>query len=249
MAGTLLKNRDPGLAERYCRKLYRIKRELVDAGTHWFRPLREVPAQYKQWFHQRYFIFGTERIAAWSPEPPPIEKVELPPHDGSAKSLLELGIKLYEKTIYRQSEEIKQSMYALSLAGEKGNADAYFRNGVILAAGLQRYEAAIAFYKKALALNPKSNLTKHELGRAYLELGLWPEGVALIREVADTENTDKKLLGFASFNMARFYAEGRCNVTVDRAKSQYYLDKAIAAGYEEAVIYRNETQSARPDGT
>ncbi len=235
MAGTLLKNRDPELAERDCRQGARFAPELT--SHNWFNTLSKVPAPVRQWYHRKRFIFGPDRIAAWKPELPPLEKVELPENDGTAEALLKMGIRICENEQSPSAQEIRQAVYALRLAGEMGNSDAYAWCGTIMMDGYSRYEDAVAFLQKALALNPDSNLAKHELGRAYLKLGFEPEGAALIRTVADTETENRDLLGFAALNMAIFYAKGLHGLDCDEKKSQYYLEKSIAAGCRQAKEY------------
>ncbi len=238
MAGTLLKYRDPKLANSDYRKLVQIAPTLIEKN--WFKKRKDVPENIQQWSRQSFFIFGADRVAAWKPYLPEVEKVNLPENDGSLETLIKLGQELYEKTTHAGALEYKQAMYALSLAGQKGSAEGYFWCGVIQATGLSHYEPAIAYFKKALEIDPELNPAKHELGRAYLDVGLWPEGIALIRHVADTEKKDKKLIGMATFNMSNFYRKGLYGMKQDAEKAAYYLKKSADAGFPQAVELQNE---------
>ncbi len=230
LAGTILKNRDIALADKDFKKLYYISPELTDEN--WFMPLSGVSAELQEWHRRKIHFLNAERFAAWMPELPPVEKVALPSHDGTADALLKLGREIYEKA--ESFAEIKQSLYALSLAGEKGSSDAYAWCGIV-EFNVGDKEQAVAWFKKALKLNPASNLAKHELGRTYLELGFWKEAIALMKGVADSETENKELLGYAAYNMYNFYKNGKYGVEPDEKAAERYLRKSADAGCRQAL--------------
>ena len=225
MAGTLLKNRDIKLADADFKKLFAIRPELT--MNNWFKPLAKCGNDVKELYNRRFFITDPGKIGDFTPPLPEVRKVTLPANDGSAKALFRSGIGIVTEAVESPdpNRSMRQCIYAFYLAGEKGLAVGYAWCGIVYSEiGMDLY--AIAFYRKALALDPGCNAARHELGRVYLDNGYWQEGLKLVRQVADNERSDRRLESLAAFNIGKIYTEGLYGVTPDEALAKRYLEQA-----------------------
>ena len=241
MAGTLLKNRDPKLADRDFKALFAVRPELTE--NNWFKPLPKCGNEMKELYKRRFFVSDPAKLAAFAPYLPPAAKAELPANDGSAEALLKLGRGLLSGEVSSNetnpNKRLRQVLYALDLAGEKGLAEGYAWCGIIYSElGLDMY--AIAYYRKALTTDPKCNIARHELGRVYLENGYWKEGLEMLRYVADNERSNRRLELLAAFNIGKIYTEGLYGVAPDEALAKKYLDQAEKLDPDLVGLYRVE---------
>lgn len=240
MAGTLLKNRDPKLADKDFKKLFAVRPELTE--NNWFKPLSKCGNEIKELYKRRFFISDPRKLAAFAPPLPPVAETELPTSDGSAEALLKLGVGIIFEGITKEpnpNKRLRQGLYAFYLAGEKGSAEGYAWCGIVYSElGMDLY--AIAFYRKALALDPACNTARHELGRQYLENGYWKEGLAMVRHVADNERSNRRLESLAAFNIGKIYTEGLYGVTPDEAVAKRYLEQAEKLDPNRVGQYRVE---------
>lgn len=245
MAGTLLKNRDPKLAEADFKKLFAIRPELTE--NNWFKPLSKCGKEVKELYVRRFFT-GSPRVTAAILKLPEVKKVGLPPHDGSAKALFDTGVRLVSlgsrkggEAIYY--ERLYAAWYAYFLAGEKGMAGGYYQCGLLCREMHEDEIFDVAFFNKALETDPKFAAAKLMLGEAYLRAGHWDRGMALLREVAD--GADRDLAEIASFVLAEIYLEGRYGVTSDEEAAKRYLKRAGSQGCEVADARELECRKKR----
>lgn len=90
--------------------------------------------------------------------------------------------------------------------------------------------AAVAACEKELASAPDNPAVMANLGRALLKAGRHDEGNALIRRAADAGNPQ------AQRSLGLSYAYGRDGIEADPLLGVQWLQKAIDAGYVEAVL-------------
>jgi len=247
MAGTLLKNRDPKLADEDFRKLFAVRPELTE--NNWFKPLSKCGNEVKELYERRFFD-GTPRVTAAIVKLPVVKKAALPPNDGSAKALFDLGVKLVSgvgKGVGKRAafERWYAALYAYFLAGEKGMAGGYYQCGLLCRRLYEDDIVSIAFFGKALEKDPKFDAAKLMLGEAYLHSGHWTRGLALLREVADNDRADRDLVGIASFELAEIYLDGLYGATPDEEAAKRYLKRAGSLGCEVADASKLECLKKR----
>ena len=243
MAGTLLKNRDPKLADRDFKALFAVRPELTE--NNWFKPLSKCGAEVKELYERRFFALSP-RVTAAIVKLPEMKEVELPPNDGSAKALFDTGVKLVSGASGKGRdgaafERLHAALYAYFLAGEKGMAGGYYQCGLLC--GYLYYEDDIfdiAFFRKALETDPNFAAAKLMLGKAYLYSGQWAQGLTLVRHVADNERSNRRLESLAAFNIGKIYTEGLYGVAPDEALAKRYLDQAEKLDPDLVGLYRVE---------
>ena len=239
MAGTLLKNRDPKLAEKDFRKMAAVRPELVLAGANWFMPLSKCPRDVRELYRRCFFVADANQVDTFLLPLPPVEKAELPPHDGSADALLSLGKKIGGELVDlcpaepAFAKKARQALYAFRLAGEMGAAEGYAECGTVYVA-LDQPLCAVACFRKALTLDSKCGLARLFLGVMYMNTGHWDAGAALLRSVADGEHADRKLAAAAAFRLGEIYAKGKYGVDADFVTAKRYLERAAASGHPSA---------------
>ena len=235
MAGTLLKNRDPKLADADFKKLFAVRPELTE--NNWFKPLSKCDNEVKE-LYERWFFALSPRVTEAIMKLPEVKKVELPPNDGSAVELLKLSERLYDPENRRGKythEQRTQALYAGFRAGEAGLAAGFLRCGLI-------YEKidpllAMPFFRKAVETDKEFFPAKYYLGLWYLESGHWTQGVALLRAVADNER-DRELAGNAALILADLHIGKKCGVPPDEAALKHYLDIAAKSTGSSAETIR-----------
>lgn len=223
MAGTLLKNRDPKLADADFKKLFAVRPELTE--NNWFEPLSKCGDEMEELYERRFFALSP-RVTEAIMKLPEVKKVELPPNDGSAKELFDLGDRLFDHEDRRGKytyEQRAQALYAYLCAGELGLAAGFLRCGLIYG-GIDPL-LAMPFFRKAVETDKNCVAAKYYLGLLYLESGHWKQGLALLRDVADNER-DRELAGNAALILADLHIGKKCGVTPDEAALTHYLDIA-----------------------
>ena len=244
MAGTLLKNRDPKLADRDFKALFAVRPELTE--NNWFKPLSKCGAEVKE-LYQRLFFAISPRVTEAIMKLPEMKEVELPPHAPTAEGLFKLGERLYDHEDRRGRntyEQRDQALCAYYVAGELGNAAGFLRCGMI-------YEQidlllALPFFRKALEMDKNCVAAKYDLGLGYLDSGHWIQGLALLRAVA-ADGSNRKLAGNAAIILADLYIGRKCGVTLDETELKHYLDiaaKSLGMPAEDIRLRLGEKQRA-----
>lgn len=215
-AGSILKYRDLSLANDDFRALFAIMPEL--AKNNWFKPAANVPNDIKAMDKRLSFFKSPETLLSWKCPLPTETKGILPVNNGTPEALIKIGEDLLGKYTVEDDEA---ALRAFHIAGEKGLAEGYAKCGEYYSAH-QSYGTAIAYLKKALEMNRNSNLAKLELGRSLLQIGMWSEGLSLVKFVADNEKNDKALLSTASETMYSAHQHRLYGLSADSEKMESY---------------------------
>lgn len=238
-AGTLLKNRAPKIAEKDFKSMAVLNPSLVEKN--WFKRLSGTPDALRS-FYSTPLHFVSDLTAAVF-EIPPAPKIKIP--DLPVEKLMEKGKKMYGTAWQsKNNSDFELCRAYFCAAAAKGSNEAYAWDGMI-AHDYEYYEHAIAALRKAMELDPESNIARHELGRVYISLGRCDLGMPMLKYVADNEKKDKTLRGLAAYNVANLSFRGLNGAPFDRRCVEKYLKIALDAENYEANFLKEDIDTEK----
>jgi type IV pilus biogenesis/stability protein PilW len=133
---------------------------------------------------------------------------------------------------------LKELQVALQL--NPNLADAQNAMGLVLHLMLHRPEQAVPHYLEAMRLDPKNSEIKNNLGACYIELGKYPEAIALFEQALQDVLYRTPFIAQGNLGWA-LYKNGDVQGAVDHLKIAVQMNPEYCQGYRSLGMIYSDT--------